>query len=157
MGVREAIEAKKYAECEAEGLRFRVRRVVSRDLVDAGYGLLLAASSTNVAAPNPAKIVEALRRDSEYLAGLCVAGVVGMATADGEWEDWKIVATAEEEDLAAGKMWLGSLPGGVSQVVAATVLKHSGGGEGAVALLSFLRGGAAATRQDRAEVQRAPE
>ena len=157
MGVRETIEAKKYAECEAEGLRFRVRRVVSRDLVDAGYGLLLAASSANGAATNPAKIVEALRRDAEYLAGLCISGVVGMASGDGEWEKWKITATAGEEDLAVGKMWLGSLPGGVSQVVAATVLKHSGGGEGAVALLSFLRGGAAATRQDRAEVQRAPE
>ena len=156
MGVRDFIAAN-YAEVEAGGLRFRVRSVVSRDLVDAGYGLLLAASGVQKSTPDPSKIIEALRRDAEYLAGLCIAGVVAIATPGDEWETWTLVATHADEDLAASKMWLGTLPAGCAEAIAAAALKHSGGGEGAAALLSFLRAGAAATRQDRAEIQRAPE
>lgn len=147
--VSERIASRRFAEVSADGLGFRLRRVVSRDLVDRGFALVLAVAPKDGGPISQTEAIKALRSSSEYLAALVVASVVAIrADDDGDWEEWEVVADADAEDLANGRIWIGSLPPGAIGPVADAALAHSGGGQGAAALPAFLRAGAATHRSD---------
>lgn len=141
----------RFREVDGGDLVYRVRKVVSRDLVDRGFGLVLAAAApARREQRTPQATIAAIRESAEYLAALVVAGVVAIRPTDDEaWEDWRIVADEADEDHAAGKLWIGSIPADVVAKIGQAVMEFSGGGEGAAALSSFLGAGLAATRQPR--------
>lgn len=146
--VASKIAGGRLTEVAADGLVFRLRRVVSRDLVDRGYALVLAVAPKDGGPISQIEAIKALRSSSEYLAALVVASVVAIrADEDGaEWETWQVVGEDGAEDLDGGAIWIGSLPPGAIGPVADAALAHSGGGQGAAALPAFLRAGAATHR-----------
>lgn len=158
MGVKERIQAQEYAEIDHGGLRYRLRRVVSRDLLDQGYALILSASAR--AQPgrthSPESIVEALRRDGEYLGAICCAAVVAIDGGEG-WEPWTLTLGAE--DLDAHRIGLASLPGGAPLAIAQAAIQHACGAkeDDPSAVATFLRALSAAAGPNREEVRRAAE
>ncbi len=148
MGVVERIRAKQFAQVERGGLTFRLRRVTSRDLLDRGCALILACGAKPAqSAVSADDAVSLLRSSGEYVAAVVVASVAAIRSSDAEaWEDWAVVLDEADEELTAGRIWIGSLPDGAAAVIYDAAITHSGGGEGAAALPAFLRACAAASR-----------
>ena len=91
-----------------------------------------------------AKIAGSSVKDLETMAKLkdavCAAGLVGVADGDGgEFTKVKCTLNPDESDARAGVIWVGSLPGEVSDAVFTEVMSLSTNGGKSIELLKSFR------------------
>lgn len=133
-------------DVEAAGLHWRVRRVSSADLLDAGAGAFLLTpppvadeSEAPAAAPaqDPAQIAKAARFSE---AVLC-AGIQAVSRDGVAWEALRVTRELRAESGTKGIVHLSSLPSAaVGPLVAAIMELSNDGGAASERLASFLGG-----------------
>jgi len=148
---------------EASGIFFRVRKVCSADLARVGFAALAVATPSSAPAPDGEtgdtgeELASVLSRISpkqaEHLAGLqdatVCAGCVAVREPDGEWETLTLVVDASKADPDQARLWVGSLPAGVIEVLFQRIMELStDGGEAADRLRSFRGGGSECVARD---------
>ena len=134
------------ATFEAAGIHWKVRKITSADMVEAGRPIFIAAkvdlsdqqassALLEAALRTPEKVVDGMR----FLEAVAVAGLVA-ASQDGEvWEALRLVLDPRQEEPGAGRLYVGSLPPGVVEQLAARVLHlTTDGGAASDRLGAFL-------------------
>lgn len=157
MKVGQALVATSYREVEIGLLRFRVRRVTSRQLFRAGAGFLVSAAREGAAESDPEKRKARIRQALEALArnpaqsarqeafenAVLAAGVIAASIDGGKtWEPLQVVLDPREEDVAKNCVCPWSLPPGTCEPLVAAILELSNGGAASKALATFLGRGA---------------
>lgn len=118
---------------------YRVRRLTSMELVDAGSATLLAARPTQPHAPMPPVADVQRFTQSVVIAGVVAGSIDGGAT----FEPVRLVADAKDEDPDAGKLWIEHMIPGHAKALYAAILKLStDGGRAADIVASFHRNAA---------------
>lgn len=129
MNIASILQQSAQADIEAGGLWWRVRKITSADMVEAGRPMFVAAHvdlrASDAAAQmvaeslkEPGKVVEGMR----FLEAVAVAGLVA-ASQDGQaWEALRLVLDVRQEEPGASRLHVGSLPPGVVEAIAAKVL-----------------------------------
>lgn len=134
------------ADVQAAGLWWRVRKITSADMVEAGRPMFVAAHvdfrdqdavartvSENMA--SPAKAVEGMR----FIEAVAVAGLIA-CSADGQtWEALRLVLDPNKEEPGASRLHVGSLPPGAVEAIAAKVLHLTTDGGAASERLGSFR------------------
>lgn len=159
MSILGVITGQQFAVVPLGTLEARVRRVTSRDLLDHGYPLILAARVARAQTGEDEQLTasgKAMGRLLDYREALAVAGLVALREPEGEWETWTATGKSTEEDHKARVIWLGSLPydlGNPTDILSEGVLRHSGEGKAAEALATFRGAGSVPDRQAGSEVR----
>lgn len=134
------------ADVQAAGLWWRVRKITSADMVEAGRPMFVAAhvdfrdqeTVSRVVAENmasPAKAVEGMR----FLEAVAVAGLVACSTDGQTWEVLRLVLDVRQEEPGASRLHVGSLPPGAVEAIAAKVLHLTTDGGAASERLGSFR------------------
>lgn len=141
MSIALALAQSSTLDAEAGGLHWRVRRVASADLVEAGGSLILAArrkvDGEAADAATPAQIRDGMR----FFDAVLAAGLVGASTDGVAWEELRVVLDPKLENPSAGRVHVSSLPPGVGPTLAQTILDLSQDGGAAGARLAGFLGG----------------
>lgn len=125
---------------EAGGLSWRVRRVVSADLLLVGMGaLLVALPDDNGRVSAPPMTPQAMRDGMAMGKAAALAGVEAVSDDGGAtWLPVKLVAEVRDESPDHGRLALASLPPGALDQLSAAVLRLSlPGGAARDGLTSF--------------------
>ena len=153
-----AIENSAINEVEAGKMIWRVRKICSADLAKVGHAALAMAqvlapdkpkgkgkgkaksadddlTSTLAAQPVEKLQTMAMLKDAIIAAGLMAGG----DPASGEWDDVQAVITREDSNPMNGKIWVGSLPTEISDVLFAEIMNLSTDGGAALERLHSFR------------------
>jgi len=157
------------AEIEAGGFTWKIQKVGTSDLARVGHASLMVAQAFKgaEAKETPKKTkktrqkktsaeetpldetaellksvsAETLQNMADLKNAVIMAGVV--AVSDGKnWEDIKIVELPKDEDGELGRIWIGSLPPGVDDVLFNEVMSISTDQGAAISRLAAFRGSA---------------
>lgn len=142
MNIAAAIAQSAQQDIEAGGLHWRVRRVTTADLIEAGGSFLLTAEKpTETPVEGGPVDPRKAQTGARFLDALACAGVVQVSKDGAAWEAIKVVGDMRAEDGRSGRVYVGSLPPGVARDLAHAVLSLStDGGAAGERLASFLRG-----------------
>lgn len=126
-------------DVQAGGLHWRIRRICTADLAEAGGTFLLALRSRREAEdakpPEAREAIQGLR----FYDAVVAAGVVAVSKDGVAWEDARVVLPPHASSPAASRLAVGDLPPGVVNVLAPRIVSLSTDGEaGAERLRSFL-------------------
>lgn len=148
--IAQALAQASTLDVEAGGLHWRVRRLASADLVEAGSSVLLGArrgpgprdeqavAAAEALLADPTKVRDGLR----FFDAVAAAGVVA-ASADGgtTWQDLRLVLDFRAHAPASNTVHVSSLLPGVAATLAQAILDLSrDGGAAGERLAGFLRG-----------------
>lgn len=125
-------------------LSYRIVRLTSLEMMQAGAGVLLAARPTVEPDGKPekapdAKAVEGVVRFTE---GMVIAGLKAISADGGEtWQDVRIVPEVRQQSVKDSRLYIGNLlPGHASQLYAQILKLSTDGGAAGDQLASFLGG-----------------
>ncbi len=165
MSILEQIKSASTSDVSHAGIDWRIQRITSAHLAKVGFawlnmvtpaqgsddsGQLDLASMFKTASEG--QMVELARLKDAVVA----AGLVGVGR-DGNWEALRVTLRQQDEDLAGGVMWIGSLPAGVDNSLFDDIMQLSTDGGRAADVLSSFRGqsgDADSARQDSAPLRR---
>jgi hypothetical protein len=143
----EAIEQSTTKEIEAGGMLWRVKKIASADLARVGHCAL--GLGQGLQAPKPAKKrrgkksaedaepqgfaesmakqpVEALETMAKLKDAVVAAGLVAVGDPEtDEWEDVQGVLEREKSDAKAGRLWVGSIPNEIGDLIFEAVMDVS--------------------------------
>lgn len=150
MNLATAIAQSATEDVEAGGLWWRIRRITTAELVEAGGSILLAAKPEGADAAAATKAIEGALRDpkaaasgARFMDAVACAGIRAASEDGKSYEDLRVVLTDREHDPGSSRLHVGSLPPGVAQKLAGAILKLStNGGAAGERLASFLAGDA---------------
>lgn len=141
MNIAEALAASSTSIVTVGPLAFRVRRITSADLLDAGLVSLLVAKPADESSPasfDPKAAAQSARfMDAVVCAGLEAASQDGGTT----WEPFRATLEPKRENVSAGVLFVGNLIPGAAGKMASEILKLStDGGAAGERVASFLGG-----------------
>ncbi len=146
MNLASRLQQSAQADIQAAGLWWRVRKITSADMVEAGRPMFVAAhvdfrdaeTVARVVAENmasPAKAVEGMR----FLEAVAVAGLVACSEDGATWEALRLVLDPRQEEPGASRLHVSSLPPGAVEAIAARVLHLTTDGGAASERLGSFR------------------
>lgn len=157
MNVLEALVQSATQDIQVGPCHWRIRRVTTAEIIQAGGAFLLAAQRLAPDAPDARQLQEKLRKEPAQLASgarfqeALVAASVAAVSRDGtEWMECRIVLDAKQESASGGRIHVSSLPPGTMETLSAEILKLSkDGGAADERLSSFLGATASPPRRAR--------
>jgi translation elongation factor EF-1beta len=169
MSILEAVLASSTDIVQACGLHFKIKKVSSADLVGVGFAWLAMAMPDNgevneqdlaaaLSRMPKDKIVEMAKlKDAMIAAGLVAIGKSIEDSDEIEWDQVQITLKRSEENVKDGKLWVGTLPADVDNVLFQAIMSLSTDGGTASDKIASFRGparNARSTRRRGKKVQR---
>ena len=164
-----AIEHSAITTVEEGGMLWKVRKICSSDLARVGHAALAMAQGfesnpesdggdDDVGEKMAAAPLEQLQTMATLKDAVVAAGLMAVGDPDsGEWENVKPTLDRDKSNAAKGVIWIGSLPGSVSDVLFAEIMSLSTDGGAALERLRSFReepGDAPDSRPNRKKVRR---
>lgn len=148
MSIADELKAASLGEVECDGLRFQVRKIVSRELLAVGARHMVATLAKREG-DDYAPETEQEHILAQQLAVLseadlwCVASVVATRRTEADpWEPLRIVGAEADEDLSASppRLWVEALPMKARGAILHAATALTMGREGSATIDSFRRG-----------------
>lgn len=121
-----ALQQASMQDIEVDGLWFRVRKITSADMLEAGVGELLAAAAPKAEGEDPPAADRPQQVRAARTAEACVCAGVQQISHDGTtWQRCQVVMSREAEETGAGRIYVGSLPPGAVDVLGIAIFRLS--------------------------------